>query len=106
MIAQIEIAFSNSLIESWWRTLKHQWLYLNELDSAAALRRLVTFYVTEHNTRLPHSAFKGQTPDEMYLGTGDHVPEKLAERRKAARAERLATNRSVSCGVCEAEAAV
>ena len=76
------------------------------INTRLSLRRLVDFYVGEHNTQLPHSAFKGQTPDEMYHGTGKHVPEELVERRKTARAERLATNRSVSCGVCEAEAAV
>ncbi|MCZ6792409.1 MAG: DDE-type integrase/transposase/recombinase [Planctomycetota bacterium] len=103
VMAQTEIAFSNSLIESWWRTLKHQWLYLNTLDTVESLRRLVDFYVSEHNTQLPHSAFQGQTPDEMYRGTGKHVPEELAERRKAARAGRLATNRSVSGGICLAE---
>ena len=26
---------------------------------------------TEHNRVLPHSAFRGQTPDEIYFGTGD-----------------------------------
>ena len=29
------------------------------------VRRLVAFYVNEHNGVLPHSAFRGQTPDEM-----------------------------------------
>ena len=33
-----------------------------------------------------------------------HVPEELAERRKAARADRIVTNRSTSCGVCAVEA--
>ena len=28
-----EISFSNSLIKSWWRVLKHQWLFLNTLDT-------------------------------------------------------------------------
>jgi hypothetical protein len=60
----------------------------------------------EHNMRLPHSAFQGQTPDEMYRGTGDHVPLELNARRKAARTDRLATNRAVSCGTCAAQAAV
>jgi hypothetical protein len=32
------------------------------------------FYVQEHNARLPHSVFNGQTPDEMYLGTGMRFP--------------------------------
>ena len=100
LLAMIEISFSNSLIESWWRTLKHQWLYLNSLDTVATVRNLVSFYVAEHNTRLPHSAFEGQTPDEMYFGGGDHVPEELEEARSAARRARLKENRALSCGVC------
>jgi hypothetical protein len=38
VLAGTEIAFSNSLIESWWRVLKHQWLYLNSLDTVGASR--------------------------------------------------------------------
>ncbi|MSR47664.1 MAG: DDE domain-containing protein, partial [Planctomycetes bacterium] len=75
VLAQTEIRFSNSMIEAWWRCLKHQWLYLHPLDSMAKVRSLVAFYVAEHNLRLPHSAFRGQTPDEMYFGTGDAVPD-------------------------------
>ena len=74
VLALTELKFSNSIIEAWWRVLKHQWLYLNSLDSISILCRLVTFYVQEHNTRLPHSAFRGQTPDEISYGRGDHVP--------------------------------
>ena len=65
LLAMTEISFSNSLIESWWHALKHQWLYLNSLDTISTIRKLVTFYVGEHNSRLPHSAFRGQTPDDM-----------------------------------------
>ena len=101
VLAQTEIACSNSLIESWWRSLKHQWLYLNTLDSVASVRRLVGFYVTEHNTCVPHSAFQGQTPDEMYFGTGKAIPDELAAKRKAARAARLEKNRAVTCRTCE-----
>ena len=64
LLARTDITFSNSLIESWWRVLKHQWLYLNTLDTIATLKKLVTFYVEQHNTHLPHSVFRGQTPDE------------------------------------------
>lgn len=84
LLAQTDISFSNSLIESWWRTLKHQWLFLNSLDTVSKLEKLA-FYVDEHNTRLPHSAFRGQTPDEMYYGTGDQVPKELDSARAAAR---------------------
>jgi hypothetical protein len=32
------------------------------LDNLATVKKLVAFYVTEHNGTLPHSAFEGQTP--------------------------------------------
>ena len=33
ILAQVDVVFSNSMIEAWWRMLKHQWLYLNDLDT-------------------------------------------------------------------------
>jgi transposase InsO family protein len=102
VLAMTELRFSNSMIEAWWRILKHQWLFLNTLDSAETVKKLVSFYVKEHNERLPHSAFRGQTPDEMYFGKGDGVPDGLESGRKAARTERLAVNRALACAVCEA----
>ena len=74
ILALVKVAFSNSMIEAWWRSLRHQWLYLHMLDSFRSVRRLSAFYVEEHNTVMPHSAFLGQTPDEIHFGTGDHVP--------------------------------
>ena len=50
---------------------------------------------------LPHSAFPGETPDEIYFGTGGQVQEDLASQRKAARTARLETNRAVACKSCE-----
>jgi putative transposase len=100
LLAMTELKFSNSMIEAWWRCLKHHWLFLHALDSVATVRRLVTFYVDEHNGVLPHSAFRGQTPDEMYFGRGDAVPGELTSRADAARRARLEANRSASCATC------
>jgi putative transposase len=94
VLAFTELKFSNSMIEAWWRSLKHQWLFLHSLDSVTTVRRLVEFYVHEHNRVLPHSAFRGQTPDEMYFGTGDAVPADLTTRVAAARRARVEANRS------------
>ena len=101
LLAMTDISFSNSLIESWWRALKHQWLFLNTLDTIIRLEKLVAFYVDEHNTRLPHSAFRGQTPDEMFFGTGDRVPHKLDAAKKAARQSRMEVNRATLCPACQ-----
>ena len=43
LLALTELKFSNSMIEAWWRSLKHQWLFLHSLDSVATIRRLVAF---------------------------------------------------------------
>ena len=100
VLAFTELTFSNSMIESWWRVLKHHWLFLHSLDSVTTVRRLVEFYVQQHNQVLPHSAFRGQTPDEKYFGTGDAVPADLASRAAAARRARVEANRSAVCGTC------
>ena len=63
---------------------------------------LVASYVDEHNRVLPHAAFGGQTPDEMYFGAGDAIQAELAARADAARRARLQANRSASCGTCPA----
>ena len=103
VLAQVDIHFSNSMIESWWRQLKHQWLFLNTLDTIATVRKLVEFYVQQHNERVPHSAFEGQTPDEMYFATGSDVPEKLKAARLLARQARRAANLARSCSACRTE---
>jgi putative transposase len=52
---------------------------------------------------MPHLAFQGQTPDEVFFGIGDEVTKKLAVARKAAREERMKENRAAGCGVCVGE---
>jgi len=103
VLAQAEVDFSNSMIEAFWRSMKHNWLFLNQLDTPAAVERLVAFYVTEHNSVMPHAAFNGQTPDEVYFGTGDQVVAQLAQRRTEARQARLAANRMVACAQCRTD---
>jgi putative transposase len=88
--ALVDVTYSNSKIEAWWRSLKHQWLYLNQLNTIADVRRLTKFYVEEHNRVLPHAAFQGQTPDEMYFGTGGQVVADLKTKREVARRRRRA----------------
>jgi transposase InsO family protein len=104
ILAQVDVTCSSSMIEAFWRSLKHQWFYLHSLDSITALRRLVAFFVAQHNTVMPHAAFDGQTPDEMFRGTGAGVPAQLTAARINAREARLTHNRSLDCGACNSTA--
>ena len=86
-------------------------IFLREFSRLAprrisAVKKLVAFYVDEHNKRLPHSAFRGQTPGEMYFGTGGSVPDELATAKAAARRSRVEVNRKASCPTCELEVAL
>ena len=77
------------------------------LDKAAASEaQLVAFHVAQHDQVMPHSAFRGQTPDEVYFGTGARVADELAAARTRARRERLAANRARLCPACDPESRV
>jgi hypothetical protein len=62
---------------------------------------LISFYVEEYNSVIPHAAFAGQTPDEMYFGRCEQVPVNLAVARARAREARLKANRNLSCRSCK-----
>ncbi len=78
---------------------QHQWLFLNPLDSVERVRTLVAF-VDEHNTKMPHAAFRGQTPNEVFFGTAPNLWVELDVARTKASELRLAANRSASSGRC------
>jgi transposase InsO family protein len=102
VLAQVEIVESNSAVEVWWRGLKNHWLYLNVLDTEAAVRRLVAFYVQQHNEVMPHSALDYRTPDEVYFGRAEEVPIQLADARRMARGARMTANHMIRCNECAA----
>ena len=67
-IAQIEVAFSNSMIEAFFRRLKHAWLFVHPLPSLAAIAKLTEECIQDHNELIPHSALAGATPAEVFHG--------------------------------------
>ena len=71
----------------------------DELRTIRDVERLVAFFVDQHNT-VPHSSLKGQTPDEVYTGTAEHVAAELAKARARARQAQIAKNRAAHCSVC------
>ena len=100
VVAQVDIVQSNSLIERLWHQLRHRWLYLHQLDSFAALEKLIAAYMTDHNTRIPLLVLGGRTPDEAYFGREEDLPARLAEQHREAQRSRVVVNRALSCAVC------
>lgn len=56
----------NVFIERLWRSLKYECVYLHAFDTGSELRAGLTRWISYYNTRRPHSALRGHTPDEAY----------------------------------------
>jgi hypothetical protein len=71
-------------------------------NAVADVQGIATHIVAsnDEDAKMPHSAFTGQTPDEMYLGTANSLPDELVVAQGKARERRLAVNRAVSCHRC------
>jgi transposase InsO family protein len=100
LVAQVEITWSNSMIEAIRRKLKYDWLFLNQLDSLATVERLAAFYVEQHNTVMPQVALRRRTPDEVFRGEANDLSERLCEAHHNAMRDRIETNRALACGDC------
>jgi len=70
----------NVFIERLWRSLKYECVYLHAFETGSELRAGLTRWIAYYNTRRPHSALGGLTPDEAFHATGqaDTVVAKLA----------------------------
>lgn len=102
-IAQIDVEFSNSMIEALFRSLKHRWLYVLSLPTFEAVCRAVDEYLNDHNNKIPHYALGGAMPLEVFSGTWTQESQLLlAEAAAMATFQRLEFNRSQKCGLCPA----
>jgi len=100
-IALSESTFSNSIPEALNRSLKHNCLFHHPLNTLADVKRLVAFYIDQHNNIMPHSAFNGATPLQMYTGTWTQKNEQeLKQRFVDAKKERRQARFSLSCSNC------
>ena len=57
----------NVIIERWFRSLKHERIYLFEYLTPRALRTGLREYIEEYNTERPHQTHNYLTPVEVYL---------------------------------------
>ena len=102
VVAQIDIQFSNSMIEAFFRRMKHGYLFLQRLTSIESVANHVTNYLAQHNEVMPHSSLRGATPFEAITGVwGNASVLRLDTLQRAAAAARLETNRASACLICQ-----
>jgi putative transposase len=56
----------NVIIERWFRSLKTEYVYINEYASPRELRVGIKGYVQEYNTIRPHQSWEYETPESVY----------------------------------------
>jgi putative transposase len=56
----------NVIIERWFRSLKCEYVYINEYASPRELRAGIAEYIKVYNEERPHSFHSGQTPAKFY----------------------------------------
>ena len=59
----------NARTERFFRTLKYDTVYIQEVGNPRELRRMFTEYILHYNTYRPHSALGGRRPAEVYGNT-------------------------------------
>jgi putative transposase len=60
----------NVFVERLWKTVKYEEVYLKAYDSVSAARASIGAYLDDfYNTRRPHRAHEGKTPDMVYFAS-------------------------------------
>ena len=74
----------NVIIERWFRSLKHENIYINEYTSPRELRMGIRAYVDQYNNRRPHQSLENAVPAEVYGYVWDQAAATEAESIEAA----------------------
>lgn len=102
-VAHFEISFSNSIVEALFHSLKHNYLFHHEITKLTKLKRHVNFWFSQHNEKMPHTAFNGETPLERYNQTWNEENEiRILVRNEEAQKMRIKENQKLFCERCDA----
>ena len=65
----------NVFVERLWKSIKYEEVYLHAYDSVSEARRGLERYLTFYNHHRPHSKLDRSTPDEVYFGCREEMPD-------------------------------
>ena len=57
----------NVIIERWFRSLKTEYIYINEYSSPKELRAGIREYVSDYNSLRPHQSHDYETPEDVFV---------------------------------------
>jgi Integrase core domain. len=97
LVAKVDVAFSNSMIEAVNKILKYQYLFRKSIPDLAHIVEFVRKAIEDYNSR-PHYFLRGVTPNDAYTGKVFNR-EEYRKGIESARAKRIAENRK-SCAPC------
>jgi len=85
-LAQMDILFSNSMIESFFHQLKNRYLYFQNIKTMQSLVDHILFYIREHNEKIRFLALNGAIPIEAYRNPDRVTIDKSKEKALVAKA--------------------
>lgn len=56
----------NVIVERWFRSLKCDYIYINELETPKILRKAIEQYISEYNSERPHQGLGNKYSIEVY----------------------------------------
>jgi hypothetical protein len=93
LFARYQTPKDNAWIESWFRTLKYDWLQFKDYITFEQLKQFIDAFVEYYNTGRYHSSLVYVTPAQMHTGKAVIILEKRRQRKAQARENRLGKNR-------------
>lgn len=100
LVALKDILSSNAMVESLNKLIKYDYLFPKQLQNQTQLRNYMrNFVIPDYNTKRPHGALNGLTPEEAYLNKKVNF-KKIREKMVAAHKDRICYNRKYLCLGC------
>ncbi len=99
LIAQKDVIFSNSMIESINKVIKHQFLYPKEIFDGNHLYKIMDEIVPIYNNIRPQMSLGGNTPRETQNGLTIDIS-RYKNKIKEQKQLRLVQNKRSNCSVC------
>jgi putative transposase len=100
LIAQKDIVFSNSLVESVNKIIKYRSLFLHNIPNIDALKKHLDEFIPVYNNVRPHVSLNGFTPNEVLTEFNPDNTEHLKSMNIKSDIKVSYQNSSVSCTVC------